>query len=94
MIKGILVDEETYVKNVLELDYLGKIKLFDAVDKLMEEHQYLFNLVIRLRKTLHAAVTLGFNAVLLDAFDVVIEETISSLDCDRASLFMYDNDSE
>jgi len=38
MIKGILVDEETYVKNVLELDYLGKIKLFDAVDKLMEEH--------------------------------------------------------
>jgi hypothetical protein len=54
----------------------------------------LFDLVFRLRKLLKASIIMNENRVLMEALEKIIEETCSCLESDRASVFIYDPETE
>ncbi|EAR87759.3 GAF domain protein (macronuclear) [Tetrahymena thermophila SB210] len=93
-LSGIILEEDLFIQQVKQLEYLGMITLFDSIQKLMIEHKSLFYLVFRLRKLLKASITMNQSRIFSEALENIVEETCNCLESDRASVFIFEQESE
>lgn len=76
---------------VREFDDNALVQAFDAVHFIMNENKEMFEMVKKMKRILKAAQQMTTSLVLSEAIEKICEETIDTLNCDRASLFLLDS---
>jgi putative methionine-R-sulfoxide reductase with GAF domain len=90
----LIEEEDFFVAHVTGSDYGALINLYDNLIELMRDHRALFNLVFRLKKIIKAANSMTASLVLTEAMEKIVEETCECLECDRATVFIVDEQKE
>lgn len=86
----LIMDEDSFIMNLTNLEYSAMITFHDAVKLLIQDHKSLFYLVHQLKKIIKAANTMAESMVLGESMERIVNETCECLECDRASVFLVD----
>ena len=70
------------------------LSIFDGLDKLFCEHSNLFWIVFRLRKLLNVAILMTSTMALTEILDCLVDNICKCLESDRASVFIFDQETE
>ena len=91
----ILLNEDDFVTTVSNLDYQSLLSFYDTLKSVLTDHRSLFYLIHQLLKIIKAANSMSESSmVLTEAMEKIVNETCECLNCDRASVFLLDNEKE
>ena len=93
-LQPILDEEDFFITYVTGSDFSSLISLYDNLYHLYTDHKTLYSLVFRLKKIIKACNSMTETLVLNDAMERIVDETCECLECDRASVFMLDEQNE
>ena len=86
--------EEVFMTELRSFDDFNMLKLYQHISSTMEDHANLRQLIFKLKRIVKSSATMATSLVLSEAIEKVVDETCECLDCDRASLFIYDTTKE
>ena len=94
-LQGLCKDEDYFIQRInTNMDATQLITLYDAILNLLADHRSLFELVFRLKKIIRAANSMNASLVLIEAMEKIVDETCECLNCDRATVFIVDEEKE
>jgi hypothetical protein len=83
-----------FIDEVRSFDDPAMIQLHEAINALRHDHKALRNMVFKLRRIIRATVGMTTSLILNEAIERIIDETCECLDCERATVFLYDINKE
>ena len=93
--QNLLENEDEFITTLSNFDYQSLLTLYDAMKALFSDHQSLFYLIHQLLKIIKAANSMSESSMILtDAMEKIVNETCECLNCDRASVFLFDHEKD
>lgn len=89
-LKPLFVDEDSFLTFITSSETSELINLFNQILGLLKEHKSLYSLILRLKRIILAGNTMTESLVLIEAMKKIVEETCEFLKCDRATVFLLD----
>ena len=90
-LKPIFEDEDSFLSFVTGSDTNEMVAFYNQVLALLTEHKCLYSLILRLKRIIVAGNTMTESLVLTEAMKKIVEETCEFLKCDRATVFLLDD---
>lgn len=90
-LKPIFEDEDTFLSFITSSDTNEIITFYNQTLGLLNEHKCLYSLILRLKRIILAGNTMTESLVLTEAMKKIVEETCEFLKCDRATVFLLDD---
>lgn len=81
----------TEIKN---LDETILAKLYDSIVHVRDDHTNLKEMVFKVKRIIKAATVMMTSLLLEEAMERIVHETCETLDCERATVFIYDSTKE
>ena len=98
LLEKLVRDEEEFTQNMRTWEDSLLISVFDGIVGMLKENRTLFDLVLKLKRIIKAANMMSQSLVLQDALheaiEEVVEQTCECLGCDRATLWLLDEEKE
>ena len=89
-IENLLKDNDTFVNEVTNYKQGALTTFYESLQYLFSDQKNLLVLVLKLKKLMKAANVMIGSLVFSEALECIVDEICESLECDRASIFMYD----
>ena len=89
-LKPIFEDEDAFLNFIAGTDTSEMVTFYNQVLSLLTEHKCLYSLILRLKRIILAGNTMTESLVLTEAMKKIVEETCEFLKCDRATVFLLD----
>ncbi len=94
-IEGLIKDEEDFVAALNSFEFRAILNFRDILQNLIEDHRSLYILIYQLLKIIKAANSMTESSMILtDAIEKIVNQTCECLNCDRASVFLLDEEKE
>lgn len=94
-VKNLLENEDDFITTVSNFDYQSLLSFYDSLKSLFMDHHSLFFLIHQLLKIIKAANSMSESSmVLTEAMEKIVNETCECLNCDRASVFLFDHEKD
>lgn len=89
-INPIFTDEDSFLSFMNAIETSELITLYNQILGLLKEHKSLYSLILRLKRIIVAGNIMTESLVLTEAMKKIVEETCEFLKCDRATVFLLD----
>lgn len=89
-LRPICEDEDSFLSFIATTDTNELVGFYNQVQGLLNEHKCLYSLILRLKRIILAGNTMTESLVLTEAMRKIVEETCEFLKCDRATVFLLD----
>lgn len=89
-LKPIFEDEDSFLSYIATTDTNELVNFFNQIQGLLNEHKCLYSLILRLKRIIIAGNTMTESLILTEAMKKIVEETCEFLRCDRATVFLLD----
>lgn len=92
--ENLVSDEEIFIQKIRNWEENLLISVFFGIETLLRENRNLFGLVMKLKKIIKAANMMSDSLILHEAMEEIVEQICSCLNCDRATLWIVDEEKE
>ena len=90
-LKKLVSDEDDFVSSISNFDYSSLLSFHDNLKFLIDDHRSLYLLIHQLLKIIKAANSMSESSMIIsDAMEKIVNQTCECLNCDRASVFLFD----
>lgn len=87
----LISEEDSFISSLSNFDYPSILQLYDSLKFLIDDHKSLYLLIHQLLKIIKAANSMSESSMILfDAMEKIVDQTCECLQCDRASVFLFD----
>jgi hypothetical protein len=93
-IENLVSDEENFIQKIRNWDDDLLISVYIGIENLLKENRSLFGLVMKLKRIIKAANMMSDSLILHEAMEEIVEQICSCLNCDRATLWIVDEEKE
>lgn len=88
-------DEDEFISSLNNFDFRALLNFRDILQNIIEDHRSLYLLIYQLLKIIKAADSMTESSMILtDAIEKIVNQTCECLNCDRASVFLIDEEKE
>lgn len=93
-LESLVSDEENFIQKVRSWEDDLLISVYISIENMLKESRTLFELVIKLKRIIKAANIMTDSLVMHEAMEEIVEQVCSCLGCDRATLWLVDEEKE
>lgn len=94
-LKSLSRDEDEFISSLNSFDFRALLNFRDILQNIIEDHRSLYLLIYQLLKIIKAANSMTESSMILtDAIEKIVNQTCECLHCDRASVFLIDEEKE
>lgn len=93
-LESLAQEEDNFINKMRTWEDTLMISVYDAIQNVLKENRVLFDLVLKLKKIIKAANTMTNSLILHDSMEDIINQVCSCLGCDRATLWLLDEEKE
>lgn len=86
--------EDLFIQDLKSFDEQMYHTLFESMQNVKADHKALRDLVFKLKRIIKATAGMTTSLVLNESIERIVEEICETLDCERATIFLYDQNKE